>query len=260
MTSYVPRHFFLMILALSLLSGCALTKSRPAPEESWQSYNGMTGISEEAMSSLADHTAQKVADRYPSGRTTLGLYYMPKDEFGSMFETALRFKGFSIDSSTGADPDVLQTAYVMDSIRTEGTEEQTGYLRLKFSDGYSIGHIYSYDPYTGFTEKGIATSTEAFFAFIGSKSATIETGDKEDDDLWIIKPGSLKGQLAEWTNRAGYQLVWKAGHDFEMQADASFKDNFYGAVKRLFTRMNRGGNSLRVTLYQKNLVLEVRED
>lgn len=259
MISTSPRFIILLILAVSLLAGCTANK-RSAPDASWQSYNGMAGISREALNALANHTAQKVTDRYPPGRTTLGLYYTSGDSFGPLFETALRQKGFSIDSSEEHSPTVLQAMYIMDSIGSDTSKDQNGYLRLKFSDGYSTSHIYGYTPETGFIEKGVATSTEAFFAYVGSDTSALPTEEKENSTSWIIKPGSLKKQLTQWTEQAGYQLIWKAPHDFEMQADAAFKDNFYGAVKRLFTRMNRSGNSLRVTLYQQNSVLEVRED
>lgn len=259
MISLSLRHMTLLLIALTLLSGCAARTQGP-PMESWQAYNGMSDVPEELMTPLAELTAQKVADRYPPGRTTIGLHYQNTDEFGSMFETALREKGFSIDSTNDPKIDVLQCSYLMDSIASPDTKTRPSYLRLKFSDGYSIGHIYTYSPDSGFIEKGVATSTEALFTFVSSQSAEMAPSEKIGDHTWHIKPGSLKTQLSTWARAANYQLVWKAAHDFEMQAEATFKGSFYGAVKRLFTRMNRSGNSLRVTLYQQNSVLEVRED
>jgi hypothetical protein len=259
MISQSLRRTVLLTLALALLSGCA-TKARVPSMDSWNSYNGMANIPDEAQETLAQLTAQKIADRYPPGRTTVGLHY--KDDFGDHLENALREKGFSI-SGDEADTDVLQCSYIMDSIITSETaasEEQSGYLRLKFSVVYSVAHLYTYSPEAGFAEKGVATSTEAFFAFVGSQSAVIDTGEEEGTKTWGIKKGSLKKQLKHWAQSAGYQLVWKAKHDFQMQADARFKDTFTGAVKRLVTRMNRTGNALRVTIYQQNSVLEVRED
>jgi hypothetical protein len=77
---------------------------------------------------------------------------------------------------------------------------------------------------------------------------------------WPIAPGLLRGQLANWSTRAGYQLVWKAGYDFDMESKSSFHGDFVGAVKRLFHRMHEQGNLLRATIYQDNRVLEVREE
>jgi hypothetical protein len=83
---------------------------------------------------------------------------------------------------------------------------------------------------------------------------------KVESEQWVIAPGSLKAQLEGWTTRAGYQLVWKAGNDFQMQSTAVFRDSFIGSVKRLVSRMHLNGNALRVTIYQENNVVEVTED
>ncbi|MDR2076393.1 MAG: TcpQ domain-containing protein [Desulfovibrio sp.] len=80
------------------------------------------------------------------------------------------------------------------------------------------------------------------------------------ESAWTIKPGLLRPQLAQWAASAGYQLVWKADHDFDMESSTIFRDDFEGAIKRLFTRMHLQGNPLRVTVYQANHVLEVVEE
>jgi hypothetical protein len=77
---------------------------------------------------------------------------------------------------------------------------------------------------------------------------------------WVIRAGLLRRQLEDWTLKSGYQLIWKAPHDFDMEADVVFRDDFIGAVKRLFTRMHEGGNLLRATIYQDNRVLEIVEE
>ena len=77
---------------------------------------------------------------------------------------------------------------------------------------------------------------------------------------WRIAPGLLRGQLAAWSGRAGYQLVWKAGYDFDMESQTVFRGDFIEAVKRLFMRMHEHGNLLRATIYQDNRVLEVKEE
>ena len=77
---------------------------------------------------------------------------------------------------------------------------------------------------------------------------------------WIIEPGSLHSQLDSWAIKAQYQLVWKAKHDFELEARAKFDGDFVGAIMQLFAGLHRGGNPLRVTVYQGNNVVEVAED
>jgi hypothetical protein len=80
------------------------------------------------------------------------------------------------------------------------------------------------------------------------------------ESAWTIKPGLLRPQLSQWAAKAGYQLVWKAEHDFDMESSAIFRDDFEGAIKRLFTRMHLQGNPLKVTVYQENHVMEVVEE
>lgn len=77
---------------------------------------------------------------------------------------------------------------------------------------------------------------------------------------WNIEPGSLHAQLETWALRAQYQLIWKATHDFEMEARAKFNGEFVGVIQQLFAGLHRGGHALRVTVYQGNNVIEVAED
>lgn len=91
-------------------------------------------------------------------------------------------------------------------------------------------------------------------------SVAEEVVTPKETEEWAIRPGSLKAQLEDWSNRAGHQLIWKASHDFQMQSHAVFRDSFIGSVKRLVARMHLNGNALRVTIYQENNVVEVTED
>lgn len=77
---------------------------------------------------------------------------------------------------------------------------------------------------------------------------------------WNVSPGSLHSQLGHWAMRAHYQLIWKAQHDFDLEARADFEGDFETAIKQLFAGLHRSGHALRVTLYRGNNVLEVAED
>ena len=77
---------------------------------------------------------------------------------------------------------------------------------------------------------------------------------------WSIEPGTLRAQINAWTARAGYQLIWKASHDYDMDSHARFQGDFLGAVKNLFTGLQHAGFPLRVTLYKGNNVMEVSEN
>lgn len=76
---------------------------------------------------------------------------------------------------------------------------------------------------------------------------------------WLLTPGSLHVQLEGWAGRAGYQLVWNADTDLDMQSRASFRGNFVGAITQLFEGLHAAGFPLRATLYPANNVLEVSD-
>ncbi len=77
---------------------------------------------------------------------------------------------------------------------------------------------------------------------------------------WKITPGSLHSQLQAWTATAQYQLIWKASHDYQLEAQADFQGDFVSAIKGLFAGLQHGGHALRVTVYTTNNVIEVAED
>lgn len=76
---------------------------------------------------------------------------------------------------------------------------------------------------------------------------------------WLLTPGSLHVQLEGWAGRAGYQLVWNADTDLDMQSRASFRGNFVAAITQLFEGLHAAGFPLRATLYPANNVLEVSD-
>ena len=76
---------------------------------------------------------------------------------------------------------------------------------------------------------------------------------------WLLTPGSLLVQLEGWAGRAGYQLVWNADTDLDMQSRASFRGNFVAAITQLFEGLHAAGFPLRATLYPANNVLEVSD-
>ncbi|WP_198285074.1 TcpQ domain-containing protein [Solidesulfovibrio carbinoliphilus] len=77
---------------------------------------------------------------------------------------------------------------------------------------------------------------------------------------WAIDRGSLHSQLETWATRAQYQLIWKATHDFDLEARASFGADFVLAIQKLFSALQHSGHALRVTVYQGNNVLEVADN
>ncbi|WP_031480024.1 TcpQ domain-containing protein [Maridesulfovibrio frigidus] len=242
------RYLIILLLLIIPTTGCtalnSMKKHVTIAEQTAPMYE------DHEVEPLVEETALKVASHYPPGRT---VFHMTASDnpFGRMFENNLRSQGFQFSPKT-TDHNVLNVNQVFDAIGNSTMY----YLHFQSSDGWSFGQVYNLT-FEGFERAGLLTQTPAFFEFVGDESKQVES---PLDENWNIKPGGLKDQLKRWASRSEYQLVWKAGHDFEMQAHATFRDTFPRAVKRMFSRMHAGGNSLRVTIYQANKVIEVCED
>lgn len=77
---------------------------------------------------------------------------------------------------------------------------------------------------------------------------------------WSLRKGGLQDQLGVWAERADYQLVWNAEHDYYMEIEATFKGSFLTAMQKLVSGLNAKGNPLRAKLYESNKVLEIFEE
>ncbi|SDK77608.1 Conjugal transfer protein TrbH [Maridesulfovibrio ferrireducens] len=242
------RNLIILLLLTIPFTGCTafkiMKKHVTIAEQTAPMYE------EHEVEPLVEEAALKVATHYPPGRTVFHMN-VSDNPFGNQFENNLRGQGFQFSPKT-TDPNVLNVNQVFDAIGNSTMY----YLYIQSSDGWSFGQVYNLT-FEGFQKAGLLTQTPAFFEFVGDDSQQVESPLNEN---WSIVPGGLKNQLKRWAGRAEYQLVWKAGHDFQMQAHATFRDTFPRAVKRMFSRMHAGGNSLRVTIYQANKVIEVCED
>ena len=74
---------------------------------------------------------------------------------------------------------------------------------------------------------------------------------------WNISPGSLQEQLSQWASQEGYQLIWRASWDLDMQASASFAGDFQTAIRDLFLGLHSAGHPIRLAIYPSNQVIEV---
>lgn len=88
----------------------------------------------------------------------------------------------------------------------------------------------------------------------------LETNPQVPLEVWTVETGSLHDQLEAWTKRAGYQLVWKAAMDLEMESRATFQGTFVEVIRQLFQGLAHSGHALTVTLHQGNHVMEVNGD
>lgn len=74
---------------------------------------------------------------------------------------------------------------------------------------------------------------------------------------WEASKGqSLMETLSRWSNKAGYQLVWNATHDYTVSTPLFLSDNFTGALSVLLDQGLEGGKKPVVRLVGNTLVIE----
>ncbi|CND05399.1 putative secretion system protein PilL [Yersinia intermedia] len=75
---------------------------------------------------------------------------------------------------------------------------------------------------------------------------------------WKVRQGSsLHSVLQEWSNRAGWNLVWNSEYSYTLQASATFKGDYISATKQLFDALGDMNPPIYPELYQGNYVLQV---
>lgn len=95
----------------------------------------------------------------------------------------------------------------------------------------------------------------------GSDSLLLQTSKASlSEEAWTLESGSLYAQLGAWTERAGYQLVWKAPDDLGMSARSTFHGSFVKVIHTLFKGLQKAGHPFAVTIYEDNNVMEVRSE
>ncbi len=98
-----------------------------------------------------------------------------------------------------------------------------------------------------------------------TSSNSNETIDSEDDAVedWLAEEGNtLKGLLSEWSDRAGWRLVWNSNRNYTLGAGAMFRGRFADVASALIRNFARAQPAPMATFYKGNrvLVVETRED
>lgn len=105
-------------------------------------------------------------------------------------------------------------------------------------------------------------------------AALNEAGDNEDgsgrtaggDDPvedWLAEEGStLKGLLSDWSERAGWRLIWNTNRNYTLAAGAMFRGRFADVSSALIRTFARARPAPIATFYKGNrvLVVETMED
>jgi hypothetical protein len=80
---------------------------------------------------------------------------------------------------------------------------------------------------------------------------------------WLAEEGqNLKELMTEWSDRAGWRLVWKTNRNYPLTAGAMFRGRFADASAALIRTFARAKPAPIATFYKGNrvLVVETMED
>ena len=89
-----------------------------------------------------------------------------------------------------------------------------------------------------------------------------DSGDDPVED-WLAEEGStLKGLLSEWSERAGWRLIWNTNRNYTLAAGAMFRGRFADVSSALIRTFARARPAPIATFYKGNRVLlvETMED
>ena len=74
---------------------------------------------------------------------------------------------------------------------------------------------------------------------------------------WELEPGGLKSQLEQWSERAGYSLIWDSQYDYRLDAGSVFYGDFKKAVQEVIMALYRSGARIKADIYTRNNVLYI---
>ena len=78
--------------------------------------------------------------------------------------------------------------------------------------------------------------------------------------VWKVQTDrSLRDILSDWSNTAGWQLVWETHKDYHITTRSSYVGKYREAVEHLLEDLAASGSPLGAELYTGNRVLRVRE-
>lgn len=74
---------------------------------------------------------------------------------------------------------------------------------------------------------------------------------------WAYSPSDkyLSITLGKWAKQAGYQLIWQADNDYEMQSSGTLNVGFKTAVNEVLKSFKHADNPLKAEWYKNNVVV-----
>jgi hypothetical protein len=101
----------------------------------------------------------------------------------------------------------------------------------------------------------------AAHADVGGSIETSAEPAAKQTGVWSALAGStLKTTLEGWTRVSGWTLVWDTPYDYEMDASATFQDDFMNSVGRLVDVVHQKNPDVNAVLYKGNRVIYVTSD
>lgn len=112
-------------------------------------------------------------------------------------------------------------------------------------------------------EAVIAQSETGSVENVGTVAETTESGEESTEKDWLAEEGqSLKELLTQWSNEAGWRLIWKTNRNYTLNAGAMFRGSFADVASALVRAFARARPAPIATFYKGNrvLVIETMED
>ena len=94
------------------------------------------------------------------------------------------------------------------------------------------------------------------------QETAVEDADVQNRD-WLAEEGqSLKELLTQWSEEAGWRLIWKTNRNYTLNAGAMFRGSFADVASALVRAFARARPAPIATFYKGNrvLVIETMED
>lgn len=98
---------------------------------------------------------------------------------------------------------------------------------------------------------------------ISGQPAATSSDEENTDKDWLAEEGqSLKELLTQWSNEAGWRLIWKTNRNYTLNAGAMFRGSFADVSSALVRAFARARPAPVATFYKGNrvLVIETMED
>lgn len=108
------------------------------------------------------------------------------------------------------------------------------------------------------TAKTETTKTENGFKPYSGK---VSKDTENKTDMYSVKAGeTLNRVLKDWTNKAGWKLVWNIEYNYPIKADAAFGNDFVEAIQNLINSLKNARPQPTVEIFKGNKVIVISND